>query len=115
LTFFAIEQKKEADAAPIIEYLNGVVKEPEGLKTACATVYARSGRPDRAEMLLREILAEKPDYEYAHLALAANLLLQKKAGADLLLGRLLATNMNPAFREQAAELLEIKSTLDFVV
>ncbi len=112
IVVLGIKQKKEVEATPVIEYLCGIVKDPEGLKTVCATAYARSGRPEQAEALLRQVLADKPDYALAQIALAANLLLQKTPGSEVLLQRVLATSIDPSIREQAVDLMQIKSSLD---
>jgi hypothetical protein len=107
LTFFAIEQKKEADAAPIIEYLNGVVKEPEGLKTGCAISYSESGRVDIAETMLREVLAEKPDYEPALAYMAALMACDNKGEPLNVMDKLLVTSFNPTIRAMAKEFREL--------
>jgi hypothetical protein len=106
LTFFAIEQEKEAEAVPIIEFLSGVVKDPEGLKTGCASVYSDLGRFVEAEMLLQQVLDEKPDYEPAQVCLAGVWVVLNKPGFLPLVERILSTSLVPEMRAAARMLAD---------
>ncbi len=108
----SILQGKEQESAAIVDYLHITVKNPEALKTAIATAYTDVKRFSEAEVLLRQVLAEKPDFGEAQIALAANLLLQDKPGAGALLERVVATNLDPFIRQHALNLLQAKNVLD---
>lgn len=108
----AILQGMEEESTAIIDFLNSTVKNPEALNTAIATAYADVKRFSEADVLLRQVLADNPDYDPAQLALAGNLLLQNKPGAEVLLERVVATSVDPFVRQHALNLLQAKNVLD---
>lgn len=108
----AILQGMEEESTAIIDYLSSTLKNPEALKAAIATAYTDVKRFSEAEVLLRQVLSEYPDFGDAQIALAANLLLQNKPGAEVLLERVVATSVDPFVRQHALNLLQAKNVLD---
>ncbi len=108
----SILQGKEQESTAIVDYLNSIVEKPEVLRAAIAAFYTEVKRFSEAEVLFRQVLSEHSDFAYAQIALAANLLMQNKSGAEVFLERVVATSVDPVIRQHALNLLQVKNVLD---
>jgi hypothetical protein len=103
-------RKKVEDGEAVFDFLRQSRVQSEVLMTARATSYIRVGRLAEAEMLLRQVLTECPDYEPALACLAYVCVSLQKGDSLPLAEKALVTSLDAPVRELAQMMVEKSTT-----